>query len=85
MPWVQETIVFSPSFREPSGERMQAVQPCDLGRQKPDACGLNCTQPLMHKLGFESTARASFCFYNIRTEVDRLVVVLREIQKFFGN
>lgn len=47
--------------------------------------GHHCTQPLMHKLGVESTARASFYFYNTRAEVDRLVVVLREIQKFFGN
>ncbi len=29
------------------------------------------------------TARASFYFYNTRAEVDRLVKVLKEIQKFF--
>ncbi|HEY6169676.1 MAG TPA: cysteine desulfurase [Verrucomicrobiae bacterium] len=46
--------------------------------------GHHCTQPLMHKLGVESTARASFYFYNTRAEVDRLVEVLKEIQKFFG-
>ena len=46
--------------------------------------GHHCTQPLMHKLGVESTARASFYFYNTRDEVDRLVDVLRDIQKFFG-
>jgi cysteine desulfurase / selenocysteine lyase len=28
--------------------------------------GHHCTQPLMHKLGVESTARASFYFYNTR-------------------
>jgi cysteine desulfurase/selenocysteine lyase len=39
----------------------------------------------MHKLGVESTARASFYFYNTRAEVDRLVEVMREIQKFFGQ
>lgn len=47
--------------------------------------GHHCTQPLMHKLGVESTARASFYFYNTRTEVDRCVEVVREIQKFFGG
>jgi len=46
--------------------------------------GHHCTQPLMHKLGVESTARASFYFYNTREEVDRLVEVIREIQKFFA-
>ncbi len=45
--------------------------------------GHHCTQPLMHKLGVESTARASFYFYNTRAEVDRLVAVVKEIQKFF--
>src|SRR5579862_1615245 len=47
--------------------------------------GHHCTQPLMHKLGVESTARASFYFYNTREEVDRFVEVIREIQKFFGS
>jgi len=46
--------------------------------------GHHCTQPLMHKLGVESTARASFYFYNTHAEVDRFVEVVREIQKFFG-
>ncbi|HEV2452625.1 MAG TPA: cysteine desulfurase [Verrucomicrobiae bacterium] len=45
--------------------------------------GHHCTQPLMHKLGVESTARASFYFYITREEVDRFVEVIREIQKFF--
>ena len=46
--------------------------------------GHHCNQPLMHKLGVESTARASFYFYNTTAEVDRFVEVIREIQKFFG-
>ncbi len=45
--------------------------------------GHHCTQPLMKKLGVESTARASFYFYNNREEVDRLIEVIAEIQKFF--
>lgn len=47
--------------------------------------GHHCTQPLMHKLGVESTARASFYFYNTKAEVDRFVEVVKEIQKFFAN
>lgn len=47
--------------------------------------GHHCTQPLMRRLGVESTARASFYFYNTRAEVDRFVEVIREIQKFFGG
>lgn len=47
--------------------------------------GHHCTQPLMHKLGVESTARASFYFYNTKEEVDRFAEVIREIQKFFGQ
>src|SRR5438876_9279069 len=45
--------------------------------------GHHCTQPLMHRLGVESTARASFYFYNTRAEVDRFVEVVKEIQRFF--
>ena len=47
--------------------------------------GHHCTQPLMHRLGVESTARASFYFYNTKAEVDRFVAVVQEIQKFFGG
>lgn len=47
--------------------------------------GHHCTQPLMHKLGVESTARASFYFYNTQAEVDRFVEVVKEIQKFFAQ
>lgn len=47
--------------------------------------GHHCTQPLMHKLGVESTARASFYFYNNQNEVDQFVNIVREIQKFFSQ
>ena len=45
--------------------------------------GHHCNQPLMKKLGVESTARASFYIYNTTTEIDRFAEVVREIQKFF--
>ncbi len=47
--------------------------------------GHHCNQPLMRKLGVSSTARASFYFYNTRGEVDRMMEIIREIQKFFGS
>jgi cysteine desulfurase / selenocysteine lyase len=47
--------------------------------------GHHCNQPLMKKLGVESTARASFYFYNTRAEVDRLVDVIKIVQKFFAT
>ena len=46
--------------------------------------GHHCNQPLMHKLGVESTARASFYFYNTKAEVDRLIEAIGEIRKFFS-
>ena len=58
----------------------------ELANQKGVALrgGHHCTQPLMRKLGVESTSRASFYFYNTYAEIDRLVEVLKGIQKFFG-
>lgn len=46
--------------------------------------GHHCNQPLMRKLGVPSTARASFYIYNTTEDVDRLVEVVREIQRFFA-
>jgi len=47
--------------------------------------GHHCNQPLMKKLGLPSSTRASFYLYNTRDEVDRLVVSLRRIVKFFSG
>jgi cysteine desulfurase / selenocysteine lyase len=47
--------------------------------------GHHCNQPLMRKLGVESTARASFYFYNTAAEIERLTEVLLEIQRFFAS
>ena len=45
--------------------------------------GHHCTQPLMRKLGLASSARASFYFYNTKAEVDRMVEILADIERFF--
>lgn len=45
--------------------------------------GHHCNQPLMQKLGVEATVRASFYFYNTKSEIDQMIEVLKAIQKFF--
>jgi cysteine desulfurase/selenocysteine lyase len=47
--------------------------------------GHHCTQPLMRKLGLQGTARASFYFYNRESEIDRLIEVLWQSIRYFGN
>ncbi len=47
--------------------------------------GHHCTQPLMRKLGLRATARASFYFYNTETEIDRLIEVLENAIRYFGD
>jgi len=43
--------------------------------------GFHCAQPLHEKLRLKSSARASFYIYNTREEIDRLVEVLKEIER----
>jgi len=47
--------------------------------------GHHCNQPLMRKLGLSSTSRASFYLYNTEAEIERLVVTLKKIQRFFAG
>ncbi len=47
--------------------------------------GHHCNQPLMKKLGVPSTARASFYFYNLPEEIERLANSLRRILRLFGK
>jgi cysteine desulfurase/selenocysteine lyase len=46
--------------------------------------GHHCNQPLMRKMKLPGTNRASFYFYNTREEVDRMIGILRDAQRFFG-
>ncbi len=46
--------------------------------------GHHCNQPLMRKFKLPGTTRASFYFYNTRAEVDRMIEVLEEVQRFFA-
>lgn len=45
--------------------------------------GHHCNQPLMRKLGFRATARASFYIYNTVQEVEFLTSVLQAAVKYF--
>ena len=45
--------------------------------------GNHCAQPLMRFLGVDSTCRASFCFYNTKEEVNKLVEALNKSYEMF--
>lgn len=45
--------------------------------------GNHCAQPLMRYLGIESTCRASFCIYNTKEDVDKLVLAIEKAYKMF--
>ena len=45
--------------------------------------GHHCAQPLMRRLGLDSTARASFGIYTTREEIDALADMLARIREFF--
>ncbi|MGE0433462.1 MAG: SufS family cysteine desulfurase [Planctomycetota bacterium] len=47
--------------------------------------GQHCAEPVMHRLGVHSTARASFSFYNTADDVDALVRGLHAVQRIFGT
>lgn len=45
--------------------------------------GHHCAQPIMQRFNVPATSRASFTFYNKRTEVDALVAGIKTVQKIF--
>jgi len=46
--------------------------------------GHHCAEPLMHRFGLESTARASFAIYTTRAEIDALADTLVRVREFFA-
>jgi len=46
--------------------------------------GHHCAEPLMHRFGLESTARASFAIYTTRDEIDALADTLVRVREFFA-
>ncbi len=47
--------------------------------------GHHCAEPLTHRLGLESTARASFGIYTTHAEIDSLAAGLRRVQQVFSR
>lgn len=45
--------------------------------------GHHCAEPLMHRLGIQGTARASFALYNTREEVDALCQAIERVRQMF--
>ena len=45
--------------------------------------GHHCAEPLMHRFGLESTARASFAVYTTHEEIDALATALVRVREFF--
>jgi cysteine desulfurase/selenocysteine lyase len=45
--------------------------------------GMHCAEPLMRRLGLDSTARASFGIYTTNAEIDALAETLDRIRSFF--
>ena len=64
-------------------ENVHALDLATLADQQGVAIriGHHCTQPLHEKLGVPATVRASFYFYNTRSEVDRFIEVLQKVIK----
>ena len=46
--------------------------------------GHHCNQPLMRKFGLPGTTRASFYFYNNKSEIDRMIDILQRAARFFS-
>ena len=67
---------------------IKGIHPHDIGQfldEKGIAIrvGHHCAQPLMKRYNVPATARASFSFYNLKEEVDALVIALREMIDYF--
>jgi len=68
---------------------VDGVHPHDVGAVLDDEgiairTGHHCAQPIMQRFGLPATARASFAFYNTRSEVDALVRGLDRVRAVFG-
>ena len=45
--------------------------------------GHHCAEPLVHRMGYESVARASFGLYTTKEDIDALLPAVRKAQKMF--
>ena len=68
---------------------VDGVHPHDIGtllNQEGIAVrtGHHCAQPLMQRFKIPATSRASFAFYNNRSEIDALIAGIHTVQKIFS-
>ena len=83
-------------YMTPNKENHQAVISFNIKGVHPhdvasilDSCGVcvrsgnHCAQPLMRFMGIDSTCRASFYFYNTKSDVDKLVEALKKAFEMF--
>jgi cysteine desulfurase/selenocysteine lyase len=68
---------------------MEGIHPHDVGSIVDESgvairVGHHCCQPLMKRLNFPATARASFAFYNDEADVDQLCLGLAKVKEIFG-
>lgn len=81
----------SPDNRGPVFSFMiPGIHPHDLGSFLDQyavavRAGHHCAQPLHFHHQFAASTRASFCYYNTKEELERLVEAIQEAQKFFGR
>ena len=47
--------------------------------------GNHCAQPLLRFLGIDATCRASFSFYNIKEDVDKLIIGIKKANELFNK
>lgn len=90
---VQGLRVLGPSIGKARGAlaafTMEAAHPHDLvtfanSHGLALRGGHHCTQPLMKRFNVPSTSRASFYFYNTRSEIDAMIDILQQANRFFG-
>lgn len=68
---------------------MESAHPHDIGQILNDEgiavrAGHHCAQPLMDRYGVPATARASFAFYNTKSELDALAAAIRKVNEVFA-
>ena len=89
---LDELIVYGPTNIEGKGGVISFtysdIHPHDIS-QVLDKYGVairsghHSAQPLMRRLGLSATARASFYFYNMKSEIDTLINALKEVKEYF--
>ena len=67
---------------------LEGIHPHDIGSILDHAgivvrAGHHCAQPVMTRFGIPATTRASFAYFNTRTDVDALVAGILNVQEIF--